>query len=108
MITINYGSNLQRFRTSHGADFKGSLSSVAPTELSVTNNNLKVASQDLGSETSTVGVWVDSGARYEDAKNNGAANLIERLIFKGSVKRAQADLESEIGKLKYFDLYKLI
>lgn len=63
------------------------------------NNNLKVATQTTDSETTTVGLYIDAGSRYEDGKNNGAGNLLQRMMFKGSTKRAQADLEGELANL---------
>lgn len=94
-----FNNILQRFKTSHSGDYKACLSQLPPTEVSLVNNNVKIASQETGSETTTLGIWLDSGSRYENEQNNGAANLIERLAYKGSAKRAQADLESEIGNL---------
>lgn len=63
------------------------------------NNNLRVASQSTDSDTTTVGLFIDAGARYEEPNNNGAGNLVQSLLFKGTAKRAQADLESEISNL---------
>lgn len=34
-----------------------------------------------------VGVWVLSGSRYENEKNNGISHFIEHIVFKGSKKR---------------------
>lgn len=70
-----------------------------PTELTVANNNLRVASQSTDSDTTTVGLFIDAGARYEEANNNGAGNLVQRLLFKGTAKRAQADLENDVANL---------
>lgn len=58
-----------------------------------------MACQTTGSETTTVGVWFDVGARYEEGTDNGAANLITRLTYKGTAKRAKANLESEVAGL---------
>lgn len=67
--------------------------------MSISNNNLKVASQTTDSETTTVGLFIDAGARYEEPGNNGAGNLLQRLLLKGTTKRAQANLESEVANL---------
>jgi len=53
----------------------------------------------LGSETATVGVWIDAGSRYETAKNNGAAHFLEHMAFKGTQKRTQQQLEVEIENM---------
>lgn len=61
------------------------------------DNGVRVASINTGSATATVGLWLDAGSRYEDADNNGVANFLSRLIFKGTTKRG--DLETEVANL---------
>ena len=53
----------------------------------------------VGSETATVGVWIDAGSRYETASNNGVAHFLEHLSFKGTEKRTQQQLEVEIENM---------
>lgn len=53
----------------------------------------------LGSNTATVGVWIDAGSRYETQHNNGAAHFLEHMAFKGTSKRTQYDLEIEIENM---------
>jgi len=61
---------------------------------------LRVASETVqGSETATVGVWIDAGSRYETAQNNGVAHFLEHLAFKGTEKRTQQALEVEIENM---------
>lgn len=60
---------------------------------------MKIASQTTDSDTTTVGFFIDAGSRYEEASNNGAGNLLQHMLLKGTTKRAQADFESEIADL---------
>lgn len=46
--------------------------------------------------TASVGVWIDAGSRYETAENNGVAHFLEHVAFKGTRKRTQTRLETEI------------
>lgn len=46
--------------------------------------------------TASVGVWIDAGSRYETAENNGVAHFLEHVAFKGTHKRSQTRLETEI------------
>lgn len=94
-------SYLQRYKSgsSHTADYQAALANSAPTELTSTTNNVRVACQTTSSETTTVGIWLDAGARYEESHNNGAANFIQRLTFKGTAKRAKANLEADAASL---------
>lgn len=75
------------------------MATISPIELISTNNNVRVACQTTASEITTVGIWIDAGSRYEEARDNGAGNLIQRLAFKGTAKRAKAQLESEVNSL---------
>ena len=64
------------------------------------DSGLRVASETVvGSETATVGVWIDAGSRYETAANNGVAHFLEHLSFKGTEKRTQQQLEVEIENM---------
>jgi len=53
----------------------------------------------LGSNTATVGVWIDAGSRYETVHNNGAAHFLEHMAFKGTSRRTQYQLEIEIENM---------
>lgn len=43
---------------------------------------IRVATEDWGSQTATVGIWIDAGSRYENEKNNGVAHFMEHMAFK--------------------------
>lgn len=73
------------------------MSASPQTEVSQLDNGVRVASNNTGSATATVGLWLDAGSRYEEPEQNGVANLLGRLIFKGTSKRG--DLESEVANL---------
>lgn len=63
------------------------------------DNGVRVASEDNGSSTVSIGLWIDSGSRHEDANNNGVGNLLEKLLLKGTASRTQTALEEEIANL---------
>ena len=71
---------------------------AAPTtEITRFPSGLRVASESMpGSNTATVGVWIDAGSRYETSRNNGAAHFLEHMAFKGTTRRTQHKLEVEI------------
>ncbi|CAB3240237.1 unnamed protein product [Arctia plantaginis] len=73
--------------------YKQALVNVPPTRLSVLDNGIRVATEDSGAATATVGLWIDAGSRYENSKNNGVAHFLEHMAFKGTSKRSQTDLE---------------
>merc|ERR1719295_1074109 len=53
---------------------------------------MRVASEDSGAPPATVGLWIDTGSRYETAANNGVAHFLEHMAFKGTAKRTQTGL----------------
>ncbi|KAI5631799.1 insulinase (Peptidase family m16) domain-containing protein [Phthorimaea operculella] len=85
------GNQVRQLATAVG--YKQALVNVPPTRLTVLDNGLRVASEDSGAATATVGLWIDAGSRYENSKNNGVAHFLEHMAFKGTSKRSQTDLE---------------
>ncbi|CAB3386497.1 Hypothetical predicted protein [Cloeon dipterum] len=78
---------------------KQKLVNLPPTQLTQLDNGMRVASEDSGLPTATVGIWIDSGSRYETDKNNGVAHFLEHMAFKGTSKRSQTDLELEVENM---------
>jgi len=79
--------------------FKQALLNVPQTEVTVLENGMRVASENSGAPTATVGLWIDTGSRYENASNNGVAHFLEHMAFKGTSKRSQTDLELEVENI---------
>jgi len=72
------------------------LLNVPETRVTTLSNGVRVASEDNGAPTATVGIWIDAGSRYESEKTNGVAHFLEHMAFKGTGKRSQTDLELEV------------
>ena len=70
-----------------------------PTIVTSLQNQLRVASEATGGETATIGVWIDTGSRYETDANNGVAHFLEHMAFKGTSKRSQLQLETEVENM---------
>ena len=70
---------------------------MSKTVTSILPNGLTVASETLpNTNTATVGIFVDTGSRAENEKNNGTAHFLEHLAFKGTKNRSQTGIELEI------------
>ncbi|HZO82550.1 MAG TPA: pitrilysin family protein [Candidatus Binataceae bacterium] len=64
---------------------------------SVLPNGLRVLSEPMPSVVSTtLGIWVENGSRYEVAAENGVSHFIEHLLFKGTRTRTAAQIAEEI------------
>ncbi|XP_037952944.1 mitochondrial-processing peptidase subunit beta [Teleopsis dalmanni] len=89
---------LKRFKASDAA-LKKTLLNIPATQVTALNNGLRVASEDSGASTATVGLWIDAGSRSETSQNNGVAHFLEHMAFKGTAKRSQTDLELEVENM---------
>merc|ERR1719424_345882 len=76
-----------------------SVPAQSPTLVSTLPNQLRVASESTGGETATVGMWIDTGSRYESDSDNGVAHFLEHMAFKGTAKRSQLQLEMEVENM---------
>ncbi|KAG8236490.1 hypothetical protein J437_LFUL016401 [Ladona fulva] len=85
--------------TAAAAAYKETLINMPPTRLTTLDHGMKVASEDSGAPTATVGLWIDAGSRYENENNNGVAHFLEHMAFKGTSKRSQTDLELEVENM---------
>ncbi|KHN87756.1 Cytochrome b-c1 complex subunit 1, mitochondrial [Toxocara canis] len=72
------------------------LSNLPESDLSSLKNGFRIASEANGRPTATVGIWIDAGSRFETEENNGVANFFEHMIYKGTMKRAQSQLEKDL------------
>lgn len=86
--------------SSSSDDFPDYVLRAPTTDVTTLSNGLRVGSETtVGAATATVGVWIDSGSRYETEANNGAAHFLEHMAFKGTDKRTQKQLEEEIENM---------
>ncbi|KAM9758587.1 tubulin monoglycylase TTLL3-like [Menidia menidia] len=76
-----------------------SLLGAPETHLTPLDNGLRVASEDTGHATCTVGLWISAGSRYESEKNNGAGFFLEHMAFKGTKKHPQTALEQQVESM---------
>mmetsp|Transcript_1392 Transcript_1392/g.1515 ORF Transcript_1392/g.1515 Transcript_1392/m.1515 type:complete len:478 (+) Transcript_1392:87-1520(+) len=82
------------------SDFPDYVLRAPTTDVTTLGNGLRVGSETtIGAETATVGVWIDSGSRYETQANNGAAHFLEHMAFKGTSQRTQKQLEETIENM---------
>ena len=60
-------------------------------------NGLRVVSESIEHlRTTSVGVWVDAGARHETPEQNGVAHLLEHMAFKGTERRSAQAIAEQI------------
>ncbi|WP_138414747.1 M16 family metallopeptidase [Aquibacillus sediminis] len=56
-------------------------------------NGLRIVLEDIPAVRSvTMGIWIRTGSRNEDSKNNGISHFLEHMFFKGTEKRTARDI----------------
>ncbi|KAG8193465.1 hypothetical protein JTE90_023717 [Oedothorax gibbosus] len=81
------------------ASYAQTLLNIPETKVTTLENGFKVASEYSDSGPATIGLWIDAGSRYETPANNGVANFLEHMSFRGTTQRSQKDLENEIANI---------
>ncbi|XP_034173493.1 ubiquinol-cytochrome c reductase core protein 1 [Osmia lignaria lignaria] len=90
---------VQKQWQSTASSLKEILINQPATKVTTLDCGMRVASEDSGSPTATVGIWIDAGSRFETDETNGVAHFMEHMAFKGTSKRSQTDLELEIENM---------
>lgn len=70
---------------STAASLKQAIINQPPTKVTTLDCGMRVASEDTGAPTATVGLWIDVGSRYETDQNNGVAHFMEHMAFKVNI-----------------------
>src|SRR5688572_23660484 len=69
-------------------------------KLTTLPNGLRVASREMpGIETAAVGLYADTGSRFESERLNGIAHLFEHMVFKGAGGRSARDISEAIEEV---------
>eukprot|EP00123_Amoebidium_parasiticum_P010507 comp20149_c0_seq1/m.24920 comp20149_c0_seq1/g.24920 ORF comp20149_c0_seq1/g.24920 comp20149_c0_seq1/m.24920 type:complete len:475 (-) comp20149_c0_seq1:309-1733(-) len=66
------------------------------TRVTTLPSGLRVATENTGHATCTVGLWIDAGSRFETDETNGVAHFLEHMAFKGTTSRTREELELEV------------
>jgi len=100
-LAKNFTKNLWIPRSASSASnaYEHALNNMPETRVTTLSNGLRVATEDYGLPTCTVGIWIDAGSRFESEKTNGTAHFLEHMAFKGTSRRTQTDLELEVENM---------
>lgn len=67
---------------------------------STLKNGMRVVTEEMPHlATSSVGVWVNAGARNEDRSENGLSHMLEHMAFKGTERRTALAIAVEIEEV---------
>lgn len=66
-------------------------------EITRLENGLTIATDNMAHlETSSIGIWVDTGARHETPQQHGVSHMLEHMAFKGTASRSAREIAEEI------------
>lgn len=66
----------------------------------VLDNGIRIVTEEITHVRSvSLGVWVESGSRYENSSVNGIAHFIEHMLFKGTATRSAFDIAFAIDSV---------
>jgi predicted Zn-dependent peptidase len=82
-------------------------------EITTLTNGLRVITEVMPHVRSvSVGIWIGSGSRRENAEQNGLSHFIEHMLFKGTSKRSAEDIARSVdsigGNLDAFTAKELV
>lgn len=61
------------------------------------SNGIRIVSEHMpGVPSVTVGIWVESGSRFEPRRLGGISHFLEHLLFKGTERRTAAQIAEEM------------
>src|SRR5258707_9078037 len=64
-------------------------------------NGLRIVSEHMpGVPSVTIGIWVESGSRFEPRRLGGISHFLEHLLFKGTERRTAAQIAEEIDAVR--------
>ena len=67
---------------------------------SILSNGLRVLTESMPHVLSTtIGIWVENGSRYEEPIDNGVSHFIEHLLFKGTPTRTAAQIAEQMDSV---------
>jgi len=103
-LALSQNSKLQiqsvskRLASSH-LGYLQALAYTPATRLDVLDNGLRVASENTDKKCTSVGLWIDTGARNELPHQSGIGNLFEHTVFKGTDNCSAATLEKKLKSM---------
>lgn len=70
---------------------------MARIQKSALGSGISVITEEMPDvESSTIGIWVNTGSRNETGRLSGVSHFIEHLLFKGTDRRTALDISKEI------------
>ena len=76
------------------------LSTVRDVEVTTLRNGIRVVTEQMPHVRSvSMGIWIGTGSRRENAEENGISHFIEHMVFKGTTNRSAEDIARSVDSI---------
>ncbi|KAI0003874.1 mitochondrial processing peptidase [Russula compacta] len=96
MRKVSFGNALRRYPRPRYSSTLPLNPSVRVTTLP---NGIRVATENTPGHFSSVGLYVDAGARYETLTSSGVSHFLDRMAFKSTKSMSDADMATAMSAL---------
>jgi len=86
-------------RSNSHLSYQQVLAYAPATQLTTLDNKMRVASEDNGRPTTTVGLYLELGSRDEKLENCGIGGIFTQLASEGTTKRTGSDVRKQLRDL---------
>ncbi|KAF8140547.1 Metalloenzyme, LuxS/M16 peptidase-like protein [Boletus edulis] len=76
-----------------------SQASLPPLQITTLPNKIRVATESTPGYFSSVGLYIDAGSRYELPSTSGASHFLDRMAFKSTHSRSEANMAAAMDRL---------
>jgi len=98
-LTRNGAAQKLVSRANSHLSYHQALAYAPATQLTTLDNKLRVASEENGRPTSTVGLYLELGSRDEKLENSGIGGIFTQLALEGTSKRTGNDIRKQLRDL---------
>ncbi len=66
----------------------------------VLSNGLTVITEEMQQiRSASIGIWIKTGSRHEEAERNGISHFVEHMLFKGTTSRSAQDIARQVDSI---------
>jgi predicted Zn-dependent peptidase len=63
-------------------------------------NGLTVLTEEMQQiRSASIGIWIKTGSRHEEAERNGISHFVEHMLFKGTTSRSAQDIARQVDSI---------
>ncbi|KIK94142.1 hypothetical protein PAXRUDRAFT_828281 [Paxillus rubicundulus Ve08.2h10] len=93
------GASLVRHAKAKPQQRQFSQATLPPLQITTLPNKIRVATESTPGHFSSVGLYIDAGSRYEVPSTSGASHFLDRMAFKTTLSRSEADMATAMDRL---------